>query len=393
MDHVLINEGQVKIRIPPFEKVSSRAPVFYNPVMELNRDLSVLALQQFESQIEKGLSICDAFGGSGIRGIRYAKEVSGVEKVVINDVNPRAVALARGNYLENGLDNISVCQKDANLLLRLCKGKFNVVDIDPFGTPSPFVDSVAVNLPRNSMLAVTATDTSALCGTYPEPCIRKYSSKPLKTEYCHENGLRILAGYLSLSFARYKKFLTFKFAHSTEHYMRIYATVSKGAKKTDTSLKNMGYIAHCRSCLYRQIYFGMASIITGSCPRCDHPLQVAGPLWCGDLQDRDFISGMIKNSEKLVLNRLKNAIKLLELCKSESKAPPTFYDIHTICSKLKISAPPLLELLDLLIAEGYVASPTHFTPTGIKTSAPLEVVEELVEALVKHRNITPMTLQ
>ncbi|HNS24445.1 MAG TPA: tRNA (guanine(10)-N(2))-dimethyltransferase [Methanobacteriaceae archaeon] len=389
MDHVLINEGLVHIRIPPFEKVSSRAPVFYNPVMELNRDLSVLALQQFKSEIEKGLSICDAFGGSGIRGIRYGKEVSGVDGVVINDVNPLAVSLARDNSLENGLDNVTVCQMDANLLLRLCKGKFNVVDIDPFGTPSPFIDSVAVNLPRNSMLAVTATDTSALCGTYPEPCIRKYGSNSLKTEYCHENGLRILAGYLSLSFARYRKFLTFKFSHSTEHYLRLYATISKGAKKTDKSLKNMGYIAHCPSCLNRQVYRGMAPIVDVKCTRCNHLMRVAGPLWCGDIQDSDFISGMIEKSSELVLNQEKNAIKLLELCKAESGAPPTFYDIHTICSKLKISAPPLKDLLDRLKAEDHMATPTHFTPTGIKTSAPLEVVESLVEDLVKKQKFYP----
>lgn len=387
MDYVHINEGQVKVRIPIFEKVSSRAPVFYNPVMELNRDLSVLALQQFKSGIDKGLSVCDAFGGSGIRGIRYSKEVSGVDKVVINDVNPRAVALARENSLENGLDNITICQKDANLILRLCKGKFNVVDIDPFGTPSPFVDSVAVNLPRNSMLAVTATDTSALCGTYPEPCIRKYGSKPLKTEYCHENGLRILAGFLSLSFARYQKFLTFKFTHSTEHYLRIYATVGKGAKKTDESLQNMGYITHCPICLNRKVFYGMGPIIDVKCPRCGHPVRVAGPMWCGEIQDSNFISGMIEKREKLPLNRGKDAMKLLELCRSEAGAPPTFYDVHTICSKLKISAPPMISLFELLQGEGYVASPTHFTPTGIKTSAPLEVVEQLVEKLVKHREI------
>jgi tRNA (guanine26-N2/guanine27-N2)-dimethyltransferase len=385
MDFILINEGQVEIRIPPFAKVSSRAPVFYNPVMELNRDLSVLALQQFRSEIEKKLSICDAFGGSGIRGIRYAKEVSGVERVVITDVNPRAVALARENSIENGLDNITICQRDANLLLRLCKGKFNVVDIDPFGTPSPFIDSAAVNLPRNSMLAVTATDTSALCGTYPGPCIRKYGSKPLKTEYCHENGLRILAGYLSLAFARYQKFLTFKFSHSTEHYLRIYASISKGAKKTDESLKNIGYIAHCPHCLNRKIYHGMASPIDSRCPRCEHTMRVAGPMWCGNLQDSDFLAGMIEKSEKLVLNSQKDAIKLLKLCKLESGAPPTFYDIHTICSKLKISAPPRVSLLDALKREGYVTSPTHFTPTGIKTSAPLEVVEKVIEQLVKNR--------
>jgi tRNA (guanine26-N2/guanine27-N2)-dimethyltransferase len=235
------------------------------------------------------------------------------------------------------------------------------------------------------MLAVTATDTSALCGTYPEPCIRKYGSKPLKTEYCHENGLRILAGYLSLSFARYKKFLTFKFSHSTEHYLRLYANVSKGAKKTDKSLKNMGYIAHCPSCLNRKVYYGMAPLIDPRCPRCDHLMRVAGPMWCGNIQDPDFISGMMDKSEKLVLNRNKDAIKLLKLCKSESKAPPTFYDIHTLCSKLKISAPPMVSLLDLLQKEGYVASPTHFTPTGIKTSASLEVVEQLVEYLVNQQ--------
>lgn len=387
MDHMLITEGQVKIRVPTFEKVSSRAPVFYNPVMELNRDLSVLALQQFKSEIEKDLNICDAFGGSGIRGIRYSKEVSGVEGVLINDVNPQAVALARENSLENDTDNVKVCQKDANLLLRHCKGKFNVVDIDPFGTPSPFTDSAAVNLPRNSMLAVTATDTSALCGTYPEPCIRKYGSKPLKTEYCHENGLRILAGFLSLSFARYKKFLTFKFCHSTEHYLRLYATVSKGAKKTDNSLQDMGYIAHCPSCLNRKVHYGLAPLIDPRCPHCDHLMRVAGPMWCGNIQDPDFISGMMDKSEKLVLNQRKDAIKLLELCKLESTAPPTFYDIHTICSKLKISAPPMISLLEGLRMEGHISSPTHFTPTGIKTTAPLEVVEKLIESLVKQREI------
>ena len=36
-----VNEGKVNIKIPDFNKVSSKAPVFYNPAMELNRDLSV----------------------------------------------------------------------------------------------------------------------------------------------------------------------------------------------------------------------------------------------------------------------------------------------------------------------------------------------------------------
>ena len=116
----------------------------------------------------------------------------------------------------NQLENVIVCKEDANMILRKCKGKFDVIDIDPFGTPSPYLDSAASSLRAGGMICVTATDTSALCGTYSEPCIRKYSSVPLKTEYCHENGLRILAGFVARTFSKYKKFIEVKFSHSTD---------------------------------------------------------------------------------------------------------------------------------------------------------------------------------
>jgi tRNA (guanine26-N2/guanine27-N2)-dimethyltransferase len=45
---------------------------------------------------------------------------------------------------------------------------------------------------------------------------------------------------------------------------------------------------------------------------------------------------------------------------------------------LKISAPPLNEVLNKLKEEEYFASRTHIKPTGIKTDAPLETVEEII---------------
>ena len=47
----IIEEGLTKIEFPEFDKVSSDAPVFYNPHMELNRDLSILAIQTFQNGI------------------------------------------------------------------------------------------------------------------------------------------------------------------------------------------------------------------------------------------------------------------------------------------------------------------------------------------------------
>jgi len=237
MNNKHIQEGLVQIYVPEFDKVSSQAPVFYNPAMELNRDLSILALQQFQINSDQEISICDAFGGSGIRGIRYSKEISGVFKVLVNDISPLAVEFGKENVRLNNLTNIEISQNDANLVLREKRGEFDVVDIDPFGTPSYFVDSVANSLKASSLLCITATDTSSLCGTYKEPCIRKYNSVPLKSEYCHENGIRILAGFVAMTFAKYKKVLLSNFRIVVNITCDYTYKLKKGPKKQMNHLK------------------------------------------------------------------------------------------------------------------------------------------------------------
>ncbi len=381
MEHKTINEGNVTIEVPYFHKVSAKAPVFYNPVMELNRDLSVAAIQVFQMDREEDITICDAFGGTGIRGIRYASEIGGVGHVVITDLNPLAVQFTEDNVHKNNLNNIDVYREDANLLLRKCRGKFDVVDVDPFGTPSPYIESSAFNLRSGGMLCVTATDTSALCGTYKEPCIRKYGAVSLKTEYCHETGLRILVGFISRTFAKYKKYVDLKFSHSTEHYLRLYLTIGKGAKKTDESLNNLGYIAHCNNCLYRMAVPGLAPSIPGICPVCKGNFRVGGPLWLGKLLEPDFIENMINIMPDLNLKMENEALKLLERCYEESNAPITFFDLHVVSKNLKISSPPLHNVLEKLKANGFFASRTHFKPTGIKTNAPVDALKKIVLSL------------
>lgn len=378
MESKVINEGKVSIRVPEYEKISSKAPVFYNPVMELNRDLSVAALTVFSRMVDHDITVCDTFGGTGIRGIRYVKEIEGVEKAIVNDLNPVAVEYAKENVLLNELEGVYVCNEDANIILRKCKGQFDVVDLDPFGTPSPFVDSAAHSIRSGGMICVTATDTSALCGTYSEPCIRKYSAVPLKTEYCHENGLRILAGFVARTFSKYKKFIEVKFSHSTEHYMRIYATVGKGGQNTDNSLKSLGYIAHCRDCMNRSVIKGLAPLISDKCPICGGDISLGGPLWCGDMYDPEFVSSMIETFKKLELNTEPAAIKLLETCLSESNAPVSFYEVHKVCKNLKIGAPPLQDIIDMLKEGDYFVSKTHFSPTSIKTDAGIIELKRII---------------
>ena len=378
-----IEEGLTKIEFPEFEKVSSDAPVFYNPHMELNRDLSILAIQVFQKQEERELNICDLFGGSGIRGIRYKNEIDGIGEVSINDISETANHYERHNIELNKLDDVNVYQHDASMFLRMKRGEFDVIDIDPFGTPSPFLDSAGYCARRNSLLCVTATDTSALCGTYPEPCIRKYNSKPYKSEYCHENGIRILAGFVALTLSKYGKYIEIKMSHSTEHYMRLYIEVKKGPTKTDESLKNIGYISHCKNCLHRQTTNGLASPIEEVCPYCGEKLVHAGPLWLGNIQDGEFIQNMIDECEHKKINTEKDALKLLNKCLIESEAPATFFDVHSICKSLKISAPKFDSIIDAIKEEGFTAIKTHYNPLGIKSDATIDDIKKILLNLIE----------
>ena len=112
-----IEEGLTKIEFPEFEKVSSEAPVFYNPHMELNRDLSILAIQVFQKEQDREINICDLFGGSGIRGVRYKNEIDGVGEVSINDISETANHYERHNIELNDLKDVHVHQHDASMFL------------------------------------------------------------------------------------------------------------------------------------------------------------------------------------------------------------------------------------------------------------------------------------
>jgi len=111
---------------------------------------------------------------------------------------PRPSTCAKRNLERNDLA-AEVRHQDANVAMH--RDPWDVVDIDPFGTPIPFVDA-AFQGTRN-MVCVTATDTAPLCGAHFESGVRSYSAIPRNTEYHAEMGMRILLGALVRTAARY----------------------------------------------------------------------------------------------------------------------------------------------------------------------------------------------
>ena len=237
-----IVEGKTELIVPSLEYnpgVPGNSPVFFNPRMGFGRTVSVCCL----NALGKKLSVCDALAASGARGLRYANEVG--NPVTFFDQNPEAVRLIKRN-----LKNLGLCGEakkgDANLLMgqgAIEQSGWDVVDLDPFAGPVPFLDTATGSTKKFTM--VTATDSTVLCGVYPKKCLRYYGAVPLRNELCHEVGLRILAGKVVREFAKKDKGVEPLLSHVSDHFFRVVGRVEKGSEKADAALESLGWILFC----------------------------------------------------------------------------------------------------------------------------------------------------
>jgi len=371
--HGITYEGSIKIKTPKAEKISKEMQVFYNPIMSLNRDISVLLLNSIN---KKNLQIADPLAATGVRSIRFLKELTKnkIKKIYINDYNKDAIRLIKENLIFNKINyknnkKIIIKNQDANLFLLNSTG-FDYIDIDPFGSPNFFLDAACRRIARDGILAVTATDTSALCGTFPKACIRKYWATPKKDVIMHETGLRILIRKIQLVASQYDKALTPIFSYSKEHYMRVFLRNEKGKNKVDEVLKQHGYF------------------------------NSAGPLWLGNLWDKNLCSKIYNESSKnRILNKNNELIKFLRTIKEESKIKSVgFYDLHDICENPKkpkvfwnlkilnfqVNKIKHLQKKETIINKikkiGYKASDTHFKGEGIRSNIPFNKLIKILKS-------------
>lgn len=389
----IITEGKIKALVPrhsafkkkPSDYAPSKAPVFYNPTMELNRDLAVLALRTHQKILERELYVSEPLTGCGLRGVRLAVEVEGIRKVKLNDINLEAIKMAVYNVELNEVkDLVEVSNEDANLFLSrhaAPRKRFDYVDIDPFGPPVPYIDSSVRSLRNGGLLALTATDMAPLCGVHPKACLRKYGGVPLRTEYCHEQAVRFVAGSLAMVAAKHEIGIDMMFSYSIDHYVRIFAILNHGAKVADKSIQQMGYILHCFSCFHREIVMGITSHLKSICPVCGSKLSIAGPLWLGRISDKNWCSMMENQMTKRELSQHKKINKILSLVQKEAEAPATYYAVDKICDKFNLRVPPQIKVLDRLKSLGFLAVLTHFNSRGFRTDAPANIIKEVITEL------------
>ncbi|KAG6814370.1 hypothetical protein H0H92_010956 [Tricholoma furcatifolium] len=95
--------------------------------------------------------LLEALSATGLRSIRYAKEIPLLKHVIANDLSPSATEAMRRNVQINDLEpaepsgeKVIVNEGDACTLMyshREEKDRVDVVDLDPYGTAAPFIDA------------------------------------------------------------------------------------------------------------------------------------------------------------------------------------------------------------------------------------------------------------
>lgn len=369
MQTKIIHEGAAKVYIYK-GKLTKKDPVFFNPDMKFNRDISVACLKVFKKMTPEKMIICDSLSGCGIRGIRYSLEVPEIEFAVLNDLNPTAFGIIKKNLSYNNVKNAAAENMDANILLSMHKNKLNFIDIDPFGSPAMFLDCAARAVRHGGFLGITATDLGPLAGTYPGTCLRRYGAKSLKTDIMHETGVRILVGYIIRTLSKYDKGFMPLLCFSSRHYHRIFGAVRRSRNCADKAVAKVGYLLYCHKCGMRQ--FSLSNKETCA---CGAEFDYAGPLYTGNLFDRDFADKIEQTNPKVE--------KFIGIIKEESMVDAMLYDIHEICSRNKLDTVKRDYLVNCLRKRSYKASGSVFGGFKIRTDAPINMI---IESIKNHEN-------
>ncbi len=362
--HMEVVEGGLRFTLPDDESV------FYNPAMELNRDLTVAMLRVCRGDVvpETDPTYLDAMTAGGLRGARAAAEGY---RVTVCDVNPDALERASTNLATNDLEAETIT---GDVRAHAYGAGYDVIDLDPFGSPVPFVDA-AIDGTRN-LLCVTATDTAPLCGAHHAAGVRRYGANPHPTEYHAEVGLRVLLGSLARRCVARDVAMTPLLSHATRHYVRTYLALESRASAANETVDRLGFVVHCRSCLDRTSVAGVAPPLPDGCPRCDGEVVRIGPLWLGAYRDPTVADRAVDALDD-TMGAADRAARLLERLEGEIDVVGHF-DHHELCDRLEVSAAPMEAVLAALESDGHAASRTHFGGTTFKTDAPIDRVETAV---------------
>ncbi|XP_076941810.1 tRNA (guanine(26)-N(2))-dimethyltransferase 2-like [Bidens hawaiensis] len=351
--------------------------------------------------------VLEALSASGLRALRYAREVDGIGQVVALDNDKASVEACRRNIKFNGSaasEKVESNFADARIYMLTHPKEFDAVDLDPYGSPSVFLDSAVQSIADGGLLMCTATDMAVLCGSNGEVCYSKYGSYPLRGKYCHEMTLRIVLACIESHANRYKRYIVPVLSVQMDFYVRVFVRVYTSASAMKNTPLKLSYVYQCVGCdsfhlqpIGRTVskntsvrYLpGFGPVVPQECSDCGKKYNMGGPIWSDPIHDQDWVTSILADVKAMknrypAFNRISAVLTTIS---EELPDVPLFLSLHNLCGTLKCTSPSAVIFRSAVINAGYRISGTHVNPLGLKSDAPMDVIWDIMRCWVKNHPV------
>jgi len=401
--------------------------------------------------LEPSFTILDALSATGLRALRYVHEIPFTTSVTANDLLPAATKTINLNVKHNKLEG-KINSVTGNALTHMYSlvgeavrdergrsapsRKYDVIDLDPYGTAAPFLDA-AVQAVRDDggLLCVTCTDAGVWASNgYPEKAYSLYGGIPIKGMHSHEGGLRLILNAIATSASRYGLAMEPLLSLSIDFYARVFVRIHKSAADVKFLAGKTMVVYNCdtgcgawttqmvgknklspnksgKGHFWKHV-FSIAPNQGENCPHCGMKTHMAGPMYAGPLHSPDFIQKVLKQLPHVSKDTYQTTERIegmLTVALEELLQPPEDINSPTLPSKTKNYDPAAIDhypfffipsvlskvihcitphenaLRGALRHLGYRVTRSHTKPGTIKTDAPWDVIWEIMRGWVKQK--------
>ncbi|KAL8679428.1 MAG: hypothetical protein Q9186_004305 [Xanthomendoza sp. 1 TL-2023] len=387
--------------------------------------------------------ILDALSATGLRALRYVKEIPHVTSVTANDLASAATMSIRLNAEYNGVTNkIQPTTGDAKALMyhtiAHSKDLFHVIDLDPYGTAVPFLDAAVQAVPDGGLLCVTCTDAGIFASVgFLEKTFSQYGGVSWKGTQSHEAGLRLILNAVATSAARYGLAIEPLLSLNVDFYARLFVRIRRSPADVKFLASKTMVVYNCdHGCgsfstqymalsrereaknggKYHTHSLAQGPSATPFCEHCGFKTHLAGPMWGGPLHNPHFITkildilpsldskvygtiprieGMLtlalnetlfQDSEKLVPQESATSDSIVPLDPTLRDPHPFFINPSILARTLHCSVPSDAALRGALIGLGYRTTRSHTEAGSIRTDAPWNVIWEIMREWIRQKH-------
>ena len=267
------------------------------------------------------------------------------------------------------------------------------IDIDPFGSPVPFLDSAMQSSARRAVMEITATDTAALTGSSATACLRRYGAKIRTDEMAHDSALRLLMATIARTAAQHDRCIMPLMSSWDSHHLRVSVKVHRSIQAANVLEEQLGWRVASPTTEELQVATEAGLHPQGSegeQPFCllpfSHPIRrddkrISGPLWTGPLFDQDVLTSMtVERATTLCGDEAETAVRHW-LGESGLAETPSLIITDMLPKYCDVGGPPkIIELVAGLQEAGFKAAVARWGAPAIRTDAPWPVVLEVTES-------------